>query len=133
MDGSPDNRRSIRVRWLDAPARPDDAALEELRKVLRERHEIGEAWLVRSRITPAEGDAYEETAIALTVDSAADPTSPAAVKLVAELSRASIPALNVHSWIFVNDGIRAQTERHGVKIYSRFSAESPDAPAEGHS
>ena len=87
--------------------------------MLRERHEIGEAWLVRSLVTPAEGDAYEVTAVALTVDRAIDPTSRASVELVADLSRATNPALNVHSWIFVNDGIRAKTEGHGLKVYSR--------------
>jgi len=107
------------VRWLDAPAPPDDAALEELRKVLSEHQQIGEAWLVRNFITPAEGDAREVTAIALTVDSATDPTSRVLVELVAELSRATNPALNVHSWIFVSDGIRGKTEQHGLKVYSR--------------
>jgi hypothetical protein len=119
MDRSLEGRPSHRVEWLDAPPPPDDAALEELREVLREHHQVGEAWLVRQLITPAEGDAHEVTAVALTVDSATDAPSRASIELVAELSRATNQALNVHNWIFVNDNIRAKTEQHGLKIYSR--------------
>ena len=119
MDRRREDRPSHRVEWLDAPAPPDAAALEELCEVLGDHHQVGEAWLVRQLITPAEGDAHEVTAVALTVDSATDAPSPASVELVAELSRATNPALNVHNWIFVNDDIRVKTERHGLKIYAR--------------
>jgi hypothetical protein len=107
------------VKWLDAPGPPDDATLEELREVLRQHRHVAEAWLVRNLITPAGEDAHVVTAIALSVDSATDPPSPASANLVAELSDAVNPALNVRNWIFVNDGIRAKTEQHGLKVYSR--------------
>jgi hypothetical protein len=119
MDRSSGTPRSHQVEWLDTPSLPDDATLEELREVLRQHHQIGEAWLVRNLITPAGGDAHEVTAIALNVDSATDAPSPASADLVAELSRAVNPALSVYNWIFVNDGIRAKTEQHGLKVYCR--------------
>jgi hypothetical protein len=75
---------------------------------------------VSNLVTPAGGGEAQETAVALAFDPNANSEPVDAVELVAQLTAcASVRNLGVGSWLLVNDAIRAKTERHGLKVFSR--------------
>jgi hypothetical protein len=112
-------RRTSGLRWLDAPPQPSEATFAAIRAALHAHPVIREAWLLRHHVTPDEGDPYEQTAVAIATEPSIEPTALTTVTLIADVSTACRDALGAHSWIFVNEGIRAKTEKHGLKIYER--------------
>jgi hypothetical protein len=113
------NSKSSRLQWLDRPSEPDAASLTRIREALEGQQDVREAWLVATRVTPDGQEPHEEMACAVTVTDAVEPTSLAGAELIASLASSLRGVFPIGSWIFVNDGIREKTERHGLRIFSR--------------
>jgi len=113
--------RSSIVRWLDAPALPPEAVLTDLRSALAANPEVVEAWLVRQLVTPIGQDPREQLSIALYFENGAEPREGVGEILASLMQRPPPEPLGIRSAIIVNDGIRAKTERQGLRIYARSS------------